>query len=44
VIASAVLARLANGVFFDPQEGELVNGDEAIELARQTAQEIDDDG
>jgi hypothetical protein len=42
VIASAVLARLADGVFFDPQEGEVVSGDEAIELARRTVQEIDD--
>ena len=41
VIAAAVLARLTDGVFFDPQEGELASGDEAIEMARQEAQEID---
>jgi hypothetical protein len=41
VIAAAALARLTDGVLFDPQEGDLASGDEAIEMARQETQEID---
>jgi hypothetical protein len=40
VIASAVLARLTDGILFDPQEGEMVSGSEAIALAKQTEAEI----
>lgn len=41
VIASAVLAHLTDGILFDPQAGEMMGGNDAIALAKQTEGEID---
>jgi hypothetical protein len=41
VIASSALACLTDGILFDPQEGELWDGNDAIALAKQTVEEID---
>ena len=41
VIASAILAAVADGVLYDPQEGLFFKGDEAIAMARQIIEEVD---
>lgn len=43
LIAAATLAKFADGIFFDPQEGVFLDGDEAIEYARSAMSEDDED-
>jgi len=43
VVASAALAKLCDGVLYDPQEGTFHTGDEALETARQTVHSVGDD-
>jgi hypothetical protein len=43
LIAASTLAKFADGIFFDPQEGIFLNGDDAIEYARSAMSEDEED-
>jgi hypothetical protein len=43
LIAASTLAKFSDGIFFDPQEGIFLDGDDAIEYARSAMSEDDED-
>jgi hypothetical protein len=40
LLASAALAKLADGIWFDPQDGVCSNADEAIEQAKSSVADL----
>lgn len=43
LIAASTLAKFADGIFFDPQEGIFLNGEDAIEYARSAMSDDEED-